>query len=283
MSVLCALLGYVLASAVVDVPRLVISLAAVGLLVAAANALNCWLESDVDALMQRTEGRPLPSGRLPRDHALGFGICCAITATYALFRLNPLTGYLGGASLLSYVALYTPLKRRSAHALWVGAVPGAMPPVLGWTAASGSLEWPAVALFAWMFCWQVPHFIAISIFREGEYARAGLKTLVHDVGAATSRWLAAAFSLFTVAASLAFLRLDLGGLWLAFAAGAGGLALVAGQVVGLWPRFSERLARPNFLYSLLYLTLVLGALGLERALPDASPATGVELGRVALN
>src|SRR5262249_24541460 len=136
------------------------------LVVAGANALNMYLERDVDALMTRTRNRPLPSGRLPAEAALAFGVATSALAIPILtFAVNPLTGGLGAISLIIYVLAYTPLNRRSTSALLVGAVPGAMPPLMGWTAVTGQLDAAGIALFLILFVWQLPHFIAISLFR----------------------------------------------------------------------------------------------------------------------
>src|SRR5262245_5371775 len=159
------------------------ALGGVALIVAGANALNMYLERDVDALMARTKNRPLPSGRMEPSVALWFGIGCSAVAVPAItWLVNPLTGFLAALSLVLYVCAYTPLKRRSTAALLVGAVPGAMPPLLGWTAVTGSLDAPGLALFLTLYVWQLPHFIAISMFRAEDYARAGLKVVPVEPG-----------------------------------------------------------------------------------------------------
>src|SRR5262249_18441529 len=141
-----------------------------------ANTLNMYLERDVDGRMARTRHRPLPAGRLPERAALVFGIAQALVAVPLLtFGANPLTGLLGAVALILYVLVYTPMKRWSIHALLVGAVPGAMPPLLGFAARSGELSLGALALFGVIFLWQIPHFLAIALFREDDYRAAGLK------------------------------------------------------------------------------------------------------------
>jgi protoheme IX farnesyltransferase len=142
------------------------------------NALNQLLERDVDALMQRTAGRPLPAGRLdPRvagTFAIGAG---TLGVAYLAVLVNMTTALIAAATLLSYVLVYTPLKRRTTLATLIGAVPGALPIVGGWTAAGGTLSERAGVLFAILFFWQLPHFLALSwIYRE-DYARAGLRML----------------------------------------------------------------------------------------------------------
>jgi heme o synthase len=151
---------------------------ATALLVAAANALNCWWERDIDARMQRTVGRPLVTGRFAPASVLAAG--CALGAGSVLgltLAGGPLVGALGTLACVTYVGIYTPLKRRSAWALPVGAAAGAIPPAMGWVSATGSLDQPAVVLFALLFFWQLPHFAAASLFLRQDYARAGLRVL----------------------------------------------------------------------------------------------------------
>ena len=153
------------------------------LVVGSANALNMWWERDVDGKMERTKKRPLPAGRLSANVALFFGLMLGVVSLPILFfGVNPMTGLLGAIALASYVLLYTPMKRHSVRALWVGAIPGAIPPLLGWTAVTGRIDAAGVALFSILFIWQIPHFLAISIFRAEDYARAGLKVVPVELG-----------------------------------------------------------------------------------------------------
>ncbi len=164
--------------------HLLAALLGILLLVAGANALNMFLERDVDGLMERTRHRPLPGQRMSPDFGLGIGALFIGLAIPVLFYgVNPLTGVLGLVSLGIYVLCYTPLKRKTSLALWIGAIPGAAPPLLGWSAAMGTLALPAWLLFAIVFFWQVPHFLAIGTFRREEYHRAGLKLFPMDQSA----------------------------------------------------------------------------------------------------
>jgi protoheme IX farnesyltransferase len=165
--------GACLAPAHVPMARLLLSLVGTALIVASANALNMWWEREVDGLMSRTRGRPLPAGRMSPDLALAFGLALGVVSVPMLFLVNVATGLLGLVSLVSYVAVYTPLKRHTHLALLVGAVPGAMPPLMGWTTVTGAIGLGGALLFAVLFLWQLPHFAAISIFRKDDYARAG--------------------------------------------------------------------------------------------------------------
>lgn len=141
-----------------------------------ANALNQYFERDVDALMKRTERRPLPSGRLKPFEALVFAYAATAAGTAILWAgTTPLAAALGLATVILYAFVYTPLKRLTTLNTYVGAVPGALPVVIGWTAAGGRLDAGAAALFALLFFWQLPHFYSIAWIYRDDYARGGLK------------------------------------------------------------------------------------------------------------
>lgn len=150
----------------------------IGLVSAGAGALNQALERSTDARMQRTADRPLPSGRISLAQGVLAGIgALALGAWWLLLHANLLTVSLALLTAFTYVAVYTPLKRVTTLATFIGAFPGAMGPMLGWTAARGRIEWPAVALFAILFVWQFPHFMAIAWMYRGDYAKAGIRML----------------------------------------------------------------------------------------------------------
>ena len=173
------------------------------LVVGSANTLNCWIERDVDKHMTRTKNRPLPAGRLSAQPALGWGVLLgAISVPLLALTVNTLTAVLAAIALVSYVAVYTPLKQVSTVALLVGAVPGAMPPLMGWTAATNELSAAGLVLFAILFLWQLPHFLAIAMFREAEYTRAGIKVVPALRGADATRWQAIAWAIALVPVSL---------------------------------------------------------------------------------
>ena len=141
-------------------------------------ALNQWLERDADGKMRRTRGRPIPAGQIPAVNALVFGIGVSAAGFFELgWGANSLTAGLGLLTLLSYLFLYTPLKQRSPICTAVGAIPGAMPPLIGYAGASGLLTWDALALFAILFIWQFPHFYAIAWMYREDYARGGIRML----------------------------------------------------------------------------------------------------------
>ncbi len=252
--------GVALAPGRIGVARATVAILGTAAVVGAANALNCWLERDVDARMRRTRDRPLPAGRVEPFVALALGLAVPALALPVLALVaNPLTALLAFAALVVYVAIYTPMKQRSTLALFVGAVPGAIPPLMGWTAVTGRLDAGGLALFALLFAWQLPHFLAISIYLAEDYARGGLRVfaLVHGERA-TRGWIAAS-SLLLVAASLALVPLGVAGPAYGVVAAAAGCGLVGFAVSGLrgagggW-------ARKLFLSTLLHLVILFAAL-----------------------
>jgi len=151
--------------------------------------LNEFWERDTDLLMERTRRRPLPSGQLAAWEALSFGLIISLIGIGSLYLfVNPITGLLAALTLLTYVVIYTPLKRITTWNTLVGAVPGALPPVGGWIAASGTLSMGAWVLFAILYAWQIPHFLAIAQIYKDDYGRGGIKMLptVDHVGKSTA-------------------------------------------------------------------------------------------------
>ena len=243
----------------------VATLVGTGLVVAAANTLNCVLERDVDRLMTRTRNRPLPAGRLSVQVALYFGLFLAALGVPLLsIAVNPLSALLATIALVGYVLVYTPLKRRSPAALLVGAVPGAMPPLLGWAAATGSIALPGLLLFLLIFLWQVPHFLAITLYRLDDYAHAGFKVVPLVRGERAARRELVVYLSAAVATSLMLVPLG----------AAHDLYLVAAVVLGavvLWQGLSglrtdagPKWARSFFMTTNLYLTLLMAALMVDR-------------------
>jgi len=170
--------------------KLIHTIIGTGLIASGTAALNQWYEREADAKMRRTQGRPLPSGRLDAGKALIFAIAISVVGFVELwFGANALTALLGLVTLLFYLFVYTPLKQRSPHSTTVGSIPGAMPPLIGFAAASGTLTWNAWVLFAILLLWQFPHFYAIAWMYKEDYARAGIRMLpvVEPDGKSTAR------------------------------------------------------------------------------------------------
>ncbi len=203
------------------------------LLSAGTAALNQYVERDLDAQMRRTASRPLPSGILSPREALTFSLTLALAGLAYLYLLvNPLCALLGACSAITYLALYTPLKMRTPWCTFVGAFPGAVPPLIGWAAARNSLDAPAWLLFAILFVWQFPHFLSIAwIYRE-DYARAGIRMLpvVEPSGRSTFRQIVG-YSVVLILASLLPAIAGLAGILYLFGALLLGLALLQ---MSLW-------------------------------------------------
>lgn len=228
-------------------------------------ALNQWYEREADAKMNRTMARPIPSGRVTPPHALQFGIFLSIAGFGDLWLgANLLTALLGLFTLVSYLFLYTPMKQRSRHSTTIGAIPGAMPPLIGFAAASGTLTWNAWVLYAILFLWQFPHFYAIAWMYRADYERAGIRMLpvVEPDGESTARrmlWF-----------SLALLPISM---LPKFFAMAGNFYLAGALVLGLIYAYaslrsvfdcSVTRARQVLLASVLYLPFLYGLLVLDR-------------------
>lgn len=258
--------GLWLAPADVAPLTVILTLLATAMVVGSANTLNCWWERDLDKHMARTKTRPLPAGRLDPKVALALGIVlAAISVPILTLVANPLTGLLGAVALVSYVAIYTPMKQKSPAALLVGSVPGALPPLMGWTAATGELGTPGWVLFGILFLWQIPHFIAISLFRQKEYTKAGIKVLPAVRGDAVAKRHAIFYAAALLPVSLMLVPLGIAS-WLYFAvAGALGLVFLAWTLLGLRAGAGNKWARQLFLVSLVYLPVVFAALALDVA------------------
>ena len=247
--------------------RAIMTLLGTALLVAASNTFNMYLERDVDPLMERTRDRPLPRAALSPETALAFGTLLACAAVPLVFLGgNLLTGLLGLAALGSYVVVYTPLKRHSAIALFVGAVPGALPPLMGWTAVTGRLDAPGLALFAILFLWQIPHFLAIATYRAADYARAGFKVLPLAISTRATRATIVLFSVGLVAATIALEPLRVAGAGYLVCATLLGAVFIGWAAAGFRRAAANAWARSLFLYSIVYLTLLFVALVIDRTI-----------------
>jgi protoheme IX farnesyltransferase len=228
-------------------------------------ALNQWYEADSDAKMRRTSRRPIPAGRIARIDALAFGAWLSLAGFAELwFETNALAATLGLVTLATYICLYTPLKRRSAVCTTVGALPGAMPPLIGYAAAGGHLDAAALALFLILFVWQFPHFYAIAWMYREDYARGGIRMLpvIEPDGESTARRIVAC-SLLLIPISLVPRLLGMTGPLYLAAAIAAGLAFLYFSIC-LGRDRSLAGARRVLLASVVYLPVLLAVMVLDR-------------------
>jgi protoheme IX farnesyltransferase len=235
---------------------------------AGASALNMVLESDTDARMRRTENRPIPSGRLSAIQALSFGaVLSAAGLLYLVICVNVLTSGLAAATLILYLFAYTPLKRKTSLCTVIGAIPGAIPPMMGWTAVQGSIGFQALWLFCILFLWQLPHFLAIGWLYREDYARGGFPMLpVTDTDCVQTSRQVIINTIALIAVSLlpAFVGLS-GKIYLAGAVILGIIFLMMG--IRLSQAKTSLSARQLLLTSVVYLPLLLSLLVLDQTIP----------------
>lgn len=247
-----------------------LGLLGVALLVMGAGALNMLIERDVDALMTRTQERPLAARRLPPVVAFVVGAGLCLLSLPFLWRFgNALTFGLGLFSLFLYVLVYTPMKRTSPWSLVVGAVPGAMPALMGGTIAAGVVDVAGAAMFTLVFLWQLPHFLAISLYREREYAAAGHKLFPAVLGVRSTQWWIVGTGAVLIALGIALWSLHLGGVLTAVVSVIVGVWFLARCVRGLSLRKRADVdvwARQVFFGTLIWQTVVFGALAVDRVL-----------------
>jgi protoheme IX farnesyltransferase len=239
------------------------------LMAGGANAVNMWFDRDIDTLMARTRLRPIPAGRIPAWAALLFGLALGATAFWIFWRyVNPLSAWLAFSGYLFYIFIYTAwLKRLTAQNIVIGGAAGAFPPLVGWTAMTGSLDLTAIYLFAIIFFWTPPHFWALALIKRQDYARAGVPMMPVVQGEHWTKIQMLAYSLMLV--PLTLMPSIFGALGLFYAAAA---LLLGGRL--LW--YSVRVLREAgvtptawkmYKFSLLYLALLFLAMGIDRAVP----------------
>jgi protoheme IX farnesyltransferase len=264
--VLTAAAGFCMGSASgIDYFRLLSTSIGIALLSSGLSTLNQYIERDVDRLMRRTQARPLPTGKVSAAEAAVFGILLSAVATvYLLVFINPLSALLGAATFASYLFVYTLLKTKTTFSTVLGAFPGAMPPLIGWVAATGEVTTDAWVLFAILFLWQFPHFLAIAWMYRDDYARAGIKMLpvVEPEGRVTGQQIIT-YTLLLIPVSLLPAVTGLAGsIYLVGAAvlGAGFLYFSARAALVR----SSRQARHLLLASVIYLPILFGLMVLNR-------------------
>ena len=201
--VMSAILGWFMAVETLDLNSFLLLTIGGYLLTGASNGLNQVIEKRVDGLMNRTAERPLPAGRMAPWQAILYSVLAGIIGLGCLFTLNPLSGWLGVAALVSYAFIYTPLKSRSTLSVFVGAFPGALPPMIGYVAATGDFGIEPGTLFAVQFMWQFPHFWAIAWLAHDDYQKAGYHMLPFRAGRTQeSAWQILMYTAFCIPASL---------------------------------------------------------------------------------
>lgn len=264
MVVFTTAMGLWAAPGSIGAARAFLLLAATTMLVASANVFNSWYERDTDALMIRTRNRPLPAGRFDPWSAFAIAILLGVFAIPILaLAINPLTALLGAIAHATYVLVYTPLKRVSPWALEIGAIPGAVPPLMGWAAATNGVAMGGMLLFGILFFWQIPHFIAIALYLREDYARAGLRVVSVARGERPARIGLLVYTVLLVGWSFLALPLGRAGAGYAIVAGLAGAGFLAFAVKGLRHDAGGAWARRVMLYSLVYLVAIVGALVLD--------------------
>lgn len=262
MSLLTAAGAMTLAPGEVSTSQALWLIVGTALIVGSANTLNMWLERDTDCLMSRTRNRPLPTRRLDARAALAFGALQGVAALPVLGMVNTLTAGLALIALLLYVGVYTPMKQRSHWSTWIGAVPGALPALMGWTAATNRVDLAGLAVFGVLFFWQIPHTHAITVYRQRDYDAAGLKTLPSAHGLPATRNQIVGYLVVQVAVSLALTPLGVAGLLYSITAGVLGLAVIIQGASGLRSG-SHKWARGVFIYSLVYMPVLFAVMVLD--------------------
>lgn len=250
----------------------ILALMGIALSVVGASAFNMWLEKDTDGLMSRTKNRPFPAGRLQAGWGIFVGALASVGSLLLLsYFANALTTACMLLAMFSYVLVYTPMKRWSSWSVVIGSIPGAMPALMGYTALSGTLDWVGLTLFGIVFFWQIPHSLAITIYRQSEYTNAGFVVASTEYGHPMTKAGMLLFSLLTGAVAMMIWYLGV----------ADGLYAVVAGLLSVW-LFIECLrglptttpaakwARRVFLCTLVYQFLLFSALGIDVLLGQSS-------------
>jgi len=256
-----ALTGMVIAPAHLHPLLAAVSLLAIAVGAGAAGALNMWFDADIDRIMRRTRGRPVPMGRVTPGEALGFGATLSVGAVTVLgFAANYLAAALLAFTIFFYAVVYTMwLKRWTPQNIVIGGAAGALPPVIGWTAITGTIGWESLVLFAIIFLWTPPHFWALALYKADEYERAGVPMLPVVAGVARTRREILIYSVILALAGMAPTVLGFAGILYGAVAAVAGVLFVAAAVRVYRSRegaAGERAARELFAYSILYLFLL---------------------------
>jgi protoheme IX farnesyltransferase len=266
LSVITALVGYMAAKPEGSALKLVLLVIGTSLAAGGVAALNQWLEHETDALMKRTATRPIPTGKIPTGSAFVLGWLMCITALFLLFaKVHPLAALFTLLTIVSYIGWYTPAKRWSKWSTEIGALAGAFPPLIGWSAGEGHVSALGWILFAILLFWQIPHFMAIAWFYRRDYSAVHFPMLpVRDEsGARVAVW-SLINSVILVAVSLLPVALHLATLGYGTVAALCGGVFLWRAVVFLKPEGRDAAAKKLFFASIIYLPIVLGALVIDR-------------------
>jgi protoheme IX farnesyltransferase len=268
LAIFTALVGIAIAPQPLHPVLALASLIFIALGAGAAGALNMWYDADIDAIMQRTAKRPIPRGRVPREEALTLGLVFAFGSVLSLgLMVNWMAAFLLALSIAFYLLVYTMwLKRRSSQNIVIGGAAGALPPMIGWAAATGSVSVESFVLFLIIFLWTPPHFWALSLYRSRDYERAGVPMLPVVKGQAETRRQILLYSVAMFPAGLLPVALGFGGALY----GAAAVVLGAAMIFFAWRVFTsreghdgDRVARQLFTFSILYLFALFSALLVE--------------------
>jgi len=266
--IFCAVIGMFLAVPGLPPPMTVFfATLGIALVAGAAAAVNCLVEQKIDAVMQRTRGRPLPRGQITSASTLVFAGFVGGSGLFLLHRfVNPLTMWLTLATFVGYAVIYTVLlKPATPQNIVIGGASGAMPPVLGWAAITDSVPPEALLLFLIIFAWTPPHFWALALYRTQDYAKAGLPMLPVTHGAAYTRLQIVLYTVVLVLVTMLPYVIRMSGvLYLVAALALGGVFLA--YAIRLYRNYSDSLARATFRYSILYLTALFSALLIDHYL-----------------
>jgi protoheme IX farnesyltransferase len=233
----------------------------------ASGAINMWYDRDIDAVMERTRNRPIPARRLEAGQALGFGVTLAVGSVALMgLAVNVAAGALLAFTIAFYVFIYTMwLKRRTPQNIVIGGAAGAFPPMVGWAAVTGDISVGSIVLFAIIFMWTPPHFWALSLYRRGDYEKAGVPMLPVVAGEAETKRQILLYTLLLAPLGTVPAMIGMASWYFGAVAGALGIVFIA-MAIGILRDTGETFARRTFLFSLLYLSVLFAALIVDRAL-----------------
>ena len=265
--VFTGLVGLVLAPGSIAPVTAVVAIICIAAGAGAAGAINMWYDRDIDLTMQRTRNRPLPAGRMNPWEALGFGVFLSTGSVVTMaLAVNALAAVLLATTILYYVLIYTIwLKRRTPQNIVIGGASGALPPMIGWAAATGDIALGGIVLFLIIFLWTPPHSWALALFRRADYAAAKVPMMPVVVGDKETKRLIAIYTAILLPTTLLPVVIGMSGAFYGASATILGL-MFAGHTLRLWRDETTASARPMFFFSILYLFLIFISLLMDRAL-----------------